>query len=262
MASEFADPGVLALAQNNLFNDRAQSRIERIRERRKEYDKLYGLAHGLLKDKTFFVDKTEYAAKRANEFLPKVKEELDADQTWLDEFDGTVFKVHYAMAKELGAGPADELVGRYKFHQDVQLLLANFQNGASLLQAIVNQIAGQRNIEQNQFQDVLTSFREIHTRLAEDLRNAKALHLPALKNMEPNQSLGRFLWSKPLPAALPTDVQSLDGAWIGAMFGACRQPKSGNVREAPAFTITSTTTADRAAISGSTRTRSPRFGTR
>jgi Zn-dependent protease with chaperone function len=218
--AEFGNAAVLAGAQANLFNDGVKARMEQVREHRKEYGKIHGLVNGYVKDKTFFVDKTEYPAKRAREFLPQVKEELDADQKWLDAFDRSVFKVHYAMAKQLGPAPTNELLARYKFHLAAQLSLTNFQSGLDHLQATVNQFAGQRNIEQNQFQGILQSLRENQEFFVEKLREANALRLPSLKNMDAGESLGEFLWSKPLPHALPAGAQSIDGAWISTLAAA------------------------------------------
>src|SRR5262245_32503256 len=167
---EYADACALDAAQAALWSDAVKARMEEHRGRRKEYDRLCGLAHGYIKDRTFKFREAEYPAKRAAGFAETVKQELEVDQKWLEEFDRNVFKVHYAMANQVGADATNELVTRYKFHLGVQEMLSQFQNVQRQVQQELDGIAGQRNVERAQFQQVLNALRFAHDFMTERLR--------------------------------------------------------------------------------------------
>ena len=147
-----------------------------------------------------------------------MREEIDGDFAWMHRLDREAFRVHYAMAAQLGEDERKELEDRYRFHlaaQDVHLTLTGWRGHA---QNVLNGIAGQRQVAQAQFQEAVGALRGAREALRAQLEAADALRLPPLTNMKAGGRLGTFLLDKDVVRDLPEGTTSLDGAWIGGLF--------------------------------------------
>jgi hypothetical protein len=148
-----------------------------------------------------------------------VGKEVEVDQKWLARRDGEIFRVHYLMAGDLGEKPARELRDRYHFHLELQNILSTLNAHHSRVQAWLNYLSQQRQLEAGVFQEALKVFRDAHGSLELQLKAAGKLRIPELKNVTPGQALGSFLLSHPLIYALSGGEQNLSGEWINRFLG-------------------------------------------
>jgi hypothetical protein len=147
-----------------------------------------------------------------------VEAELDNDFEWMHGLDRQAFRVHQAMAVHLGDAERAELEERYRFHMAVQDIHGQLVAHSRHVQITLNALAGQRQVEQGQFQQALAALRGAHEELEAQLNIARGLLLPPLKNMTAGAPLGPFLLSELLVRSLHSDTQSLDGAWINRLM--------------------------------------------
>ena len=82
----------------------------------------------------------------------------------------------------------------------------------------MNGLAGQRQVDQVQFQQALGALCAAHDALREQLDVARGLYLPPLTNMTAGEPLGPFLLTEPLIPNLTAGTQTLDGNWINALM--------------------------------------------
>ena len=218
--SEFASADHLATAHASLFHDDTRACYQEFVERQKDFNVLFGVANGFTKTATFKFRNEEHPAKKAKPLMEQVSKELEADQKWLEGHDARVFKTHYAMAQQVGGELLAEFQARYEFHLAIQNLVVTLQNTHNQIQQTLNSIAGQRTLEQADFQSVVTFLAESRQFLRDQLENADTWTIPPLKNMDDVTRLGRFLCAKPLPRELSTTEQSLDGQWIQNLLAA------------------------------------------
>src|SRR5207247_8856283 len=129
-------------------------------------------------------------AVEAKPLLEQVRKELDQDFQWMETLDRQVFQVHHEMARQISADVRGELEERYHFHLAIQQihvkLLAQSQN----VQATLGQLAGKRQLGQDEYQRVVAVLQQAHSGLERSLVTADKLHLPRLKNMTAGQALG------------------------------------------------------------------------
>jgi hypothetical protein len=157
-------------------------------------------------------------AADAKKWLTQVQQELDDDFAWMGKLDRQSFLVHAEIARQLGESLA-EIEERYRFHiavQDMHKLLSGHNQN---MQITLNQIAGARELSQEDFQAVVAVFQNAHQGLADQLDAADRLRLPAMTNMTAGERLGPFLLSQPLLTVVSGHSNSLDGAWINKFLG-------------------------------------------
>jgi Zn-dependent protease with chaperone function len=214
---EFANADRLGETQAGLYGDEVTARMETYASRQGEYHVLSGLVDGSLKLKgtDFSFREGRYRPGDAKRLLRQVESELEADREWLAALDRKVFLVHHAMAQLLHPETRQELEDRYRFHLAVQDLLGNLGGRQQQVQAVLNAVAGERQLTQGDFQQLLGILRQAYQALREVLEKAEGLRLPAMKNMAVGQQLSRFLMERPLVRELTGREQSVDGKWIG-----------------------------------------------
>jgi len=97
--------------------------------------------------------------------------------------DRTAFRVHYAMARQLGGERAAELEERYKFHFAVQAIHQTLVGWSNQVNETLAALQGARQVGQEQFQHTVAVLRKYREILAEQVSAADQLKLPALTNM-------------------------------------------------------------------------------
>jgi Zn-dependent protease with chaperone function len=218
--ADLQTPEALAEAHARLTGDELKTRMDAHKSRSEEAGKLARMAQGAveLRGKDFEHRGNRYRLADAARLLKEVESELDKDFEWMYALDRDVFRVHHAMAAELGDNDRSELESRYRFHLAAQDIHAFLNGHMRHIQNTLAALAGQRQVEQWQFQQALGALRGAHDALREQLDVARGLYLPALTNMSAGDSLGPFLLSEPLVANLSAGTQTLDGAWIGRLM--------------------------------------------
>jgi hypothetical protein len=147
-----------------------------------------------------------------------VEEEINQDFAWMHLHDRSAFRVHYAMARGLGAGRATDLEERYRFHFAVQKLHQTLAGWSNHVQQTLAALQGARQVPQEQFQEALGVLRECRKALNEQLGAADDLKVPALTNMTEGSPLGPYLFGGELVKNLPASATNLDGKWINDLM--------------------------------------------
>jgi Zn-dependent protease with chaperone function len=219
--AEFDDPAVLAEAHAKLYGDDLKDRMAGHKTRNEEANKLARMAHGAVElTGTHFEHRGgRYRLADAARLLKQVEEELNRDFEWMHALDRGTFRVHHAMAVQLGDADRAELEQRYRFHLAVQNIHSILVAYSRHVQETLAGLAGQRQVEQGQFQHALAVMREAHDALRAQLDAAHGLYLPPLSNMNAGDKLGPFLLGEPLMKNLPAGAQTLEGQWIGQLLG-------------------------------------------
>lgn len=215
-ALDFRDRAKLTAAHAALYGDELKERMDAHKARQEEINKLAKVAHGAveLTGKDFEYRGGRYRLADAARLLKEVEGEIDKDFEWMHALDRQVFRVHYAMASQLGEAERTELEERYKFHLAVQELHSTLAAHSRHVQMTLNGLSGRREVTQDEFQNALAVVRQAREVLREQLERARLLPLPPLKNMTAGEPLGPFLLSEPVVRALHADVMTLEGAWV------------------------------------------------
>ena len=131
--------------------------METHKSRNEEANKLARMTHGAveLRGKDFEHRGGRYRLADAARLLKEVEAELDKDFEWMHALDREVFRVHYAMAVQLGDDVRSELETRYRFHLAVQDMHSLLNANMRAVQGTLSALAGQRQVEQGQFQQAL-----------------------------------------------------------------------------------------------------------
>jgi Zn-dependent protease with chaperone function len=216
---EFDDPDRLAEAHAALAGDDLKDRMAGLKKRQDEQTKLTGIARGFvaLAGKDFEHRGNRYGPADAKRLLTQVEEEVNQDFAWMHLHDRSTFRVHYAMATQLG-GRRDELAERYRFHLAVQALHQTLVGVTNYVNDTLASLQGQRQVAPEQFQRALGAVREARKVLNEQLGAADELAVPALTNMTPGSKLGPYLFEGTIIKNLPAGATQLDGKWINDLL--------------------------------------------
>lgn len=207
---ELRHPARLQQQLAELYGPRLKELMETRRSLDADRVKLQEFAE---RGKSFTLGGVEFPAADAPRLLDIVHGQLADIDKVLGSHDRQVFEVHYAMAQDLGDSSADELLNRYHFQNSVQEILGKVQETTTAVNIVLNSLAGQRQIAQEQFQRLGQFFQDAHRTLKTSLDAAKLVCLPSLKNMTEGQKLSEFLLPEPLVASLPNQSNVLEGKW-------------------------------------------------
>jgi Zn-dependent protease with chaperone function len=214
---EVAGVDRLADAYARLYGDEFKARMEAHQARQEDFRHVAPLAHGAveLKGKDFQFRGVRYQAADARQLLNQVKKELDQDFEWMASLDRQVFLVHCGIARQVGEEAQREMEDRYRFHLALQDIHGRLSAHKQHVQEILSQLAGKRELTQEEFHGALAILGRAHGTLSQVLGVAGHLRLPPLKNLTPGEPLGAFLLSRPLIPQLSGASNCLDGEWIG-----------------------------------------------
>ncbi len=217
---EFDDPAKLEAAHAALYGPDLQERTGAQKTRGEEADKLTRLMHGAveLTGTDFEHRGRRYRRVDAERLLKEVDEESKQYFESVHAIDRESFRVHYAMAVQLGETDAAELERWYRFHLNVQELHSTLVGWVRFVQDTMGALAGRRQVPEAEFQNAIAVLRQAHSTLRMQLEGANGLLLPTLTNMTAGAPLGPFLLADPLMDNLPTYTSSLDVAWVNQLM--------------------------------------------
>ena len=164
-----------------------------------------------------------HSASAASALLDKLAKELNDVQVRLAAQDRIVFQVHYAMAEQTSeVSKASEascqaLLDRYGFHAGVQQMFRKLRDTQQSVLGMFDHLGSQRQLEQQEFREIIKFFQDTHQALDKALNEATKLRLPRLINMVEGQPLSEFLLTEPLVSNLADNTTHLDGAWTGRL---------------------------------------------
>jgi Zn-dependent protease with chaperone function len=214
--AELSDARQLEEATARLHGEELKARMDAHWARQEEYRLLAQLAHGFVEatGRDFPFRGTRHPVADSRRLLDEVRQEIDQDYDWMARWDRQVFVVHHTMARQLGGETQRELEERYRFQLVVQEIHGQLLAHHEQVQATLGQLAGKRELTQEEYHGALAVLRQAYEVLCQLLKAADQLRLPALKNVTPGEPLGPFLMSRPLIPRLPSDQNTLDGEWI------------------------------------------------
>jgi Zn-dependent protease with chaperone function len=211
---EFKDLDQLAQAYQALYDEKLSQRMAAHGSRQKEHQRLSQLvqAKGAARGETFDFRGTKCPASDAGKVLMEVKSELDQDLEWMAALDQQAFRIHLAIAKELGPTESQELLDRYRSQIGLQQMHYELSTVRDQVHSMLAEIAGRRELTKNKHKQCLAILASADRMLSEKLKAADALPLPDLKNVPRGESLGELLAERCPPASKGKPV--LDGKWI------------------------------------------------
>jgi Zn-dependent protease with chaperone function len=198
-----------------LYGEELKAHMDAYKSRQEDYGRLARLAQGAveLTGNDFQFRGARYRAGDAGQLLNQVSKELDGDFEWMSALDRQTFLVHHAMAARLGGEIPRELEDRYRFHLLVQEVHGSLSAHNNRVRTMLGQIAGRQRISKEEWQGAVAVLRQAHEALCHHIGATVQVHLPALKNMKPGQSLGSYLLTERLIDP-HTSSTGLDGDWI------------------------------------------------
>jgi hypothetical protein len=224
LAQETAGPAWgrerLAAEAEALYGPGLEGRVQHVARLYNEHNLLSSLQSGALalQGKDFdFRDRKQRLADVPG-LLKAVEGELENARAELAALDRQVFLVYHGLARLLGGGLDDELLTRYRFHLAVQEILRGLAGRQEQVQAALQFLSDNRQIEEKAFREVVGTFRSARQELASALDLARDMPLPALKNLQAGAPLASFLLDEPLVHDLSPSSPSIDGDWVGAFL--------------------------------------------
>ena len=215
------EPSSLEAALGQLYGEELKARMTAHKARQEELAKLARVAHGVvhLTGKDFEHRGQRFGLSQVQSLLKEVEGEIDNDFANMHSLDRLVFRVHYAMAQQLGDPERDELLKRYRFHMVVQEMHSTLRSQCRNLEAILSNLSGQKEVTQDDFQFALNAFREAHAVLNDSLHQADDTTVPTLTNVKANERLGNLLLKEDIIRNLNSETKTLNGQWIGKFMG-------------------------------------------
>jgi Zn-dependent protease with chaperone function len=211
---ELKNPEQLAQAYHALYDDKLSERMAAHASRQKDHERLSQLVYAgkAARSQTFEFRGAKCLASDAGKMLMQVKSELDQDLEWMSALDRQSFRVHLAIANEIGAGAAQELRDRYRAHIGLQQLHYELSVVRNQVHSMLSGISDRKELTKNEHKQCLAVLTSADRSLSERLKSADALQLPDLKNVAPGQSLGALLAER-CPATTKGSP-ALDGKWL------------------------------------------------
>jgi Zn-dependent protease with chaperone function len=209
-----------------LYNIEVKHQAQLHNKRLEEFNMLVAISNGWHRPKNDEIDFRGkfYDMEEAKRLIKKVEKELKQDQEWFKEVDRNVFLCHYQMALHLDPNLAEELKNRYRFHLELQKLWRNLKAHEAPVDAAWNFLQSQtQHLQREQFKEALDIFRDAHGALGENLRTARDMVIPALKNMTPGEPLAPFLLKGKLVHGLSAHEDTLRLKWIYKLMGQMRE---------------------------------------
>jgi Zn-dependent protease with chaperone function len=223
--AEFDDRGRLADAHAQLYGEDLKSKMDAYKTRNEELVRLSRMASGMvqLTGKDFEHRGRRFSLAQVPRLLKEVEKEIDNHFENMHALDRLVFRVHYAMAVQLGETERAELEERYHFHLTIQEIHLSLVANSRHVDAVLSSLSGQQEVSQSDFQAALNALREAHTVLEDSLNMANRLAMPALTNVTAGQPLRSLLRTEPIIRKLHADIKTLNGEWIGKFMGQMRE---------------------------------------
>lgn len=211
-------PGIAQLRDQyqSLYHGELREKLDQYRHRLNEFNQLFSYKQNLvpIPGKGFTFREQTYYKRDVDQLYEQLDKELIADEEWLGKIDQTVFRFHYFLAWQLKDGTRDELLSRYRFHMAIQSLQQNLNKSKVEVDGVLNFLAGNPELSQEDLKYVIDVFRRGHAFLRDGLNDTSTLQVPKLSNMPEDLIVADFLLEDPLVDALAEKAKSVDGKWI------------------------------------------------
>ncbi|MFN3651868.1 MAG: M48 family metallopeptidase [Armatimonadota bacterium] len=203
-----------------LYAETLKERAEQHYRRMSEHQMLAGLDDGeyKLRGKDFEFRDARYRKGDVKRLREQVEKELEQDSLWLEKFDREVFLVHFQMSCYLGGSESGELLSRYRFHTGAQEILRNLAGEMARMEHVLGYLQTRPDIDEATHNEVMGHFRTARETYGTAIRQAAALPLPPLKNMQAGMPLSSYLAVGAPVAAIAPDQKNINGEWIGAFM--------------------------------------------
>jgi len=143
------------------------------------------------------------------------REDWQVDTQYLTDFDASVFRLHYHLAR--AAGREQELCQRYRLHLEIQQLTLGLVAEEDQVNSIRSYLSSGQSVSWSEVPEILERLQQVRAALAEVLEQAGRLRLPSLTHVEVDEPLARFLPADPPVADIDPYRHSLDLAWMNQL---------------------------------------------
>lgn len=202
-------------AYNSLYGKELQDRMASLKNRKKDIQTLSLILQKYDKRKEFILsDGKTYKAPQAQGLLEELSKEYDTDEEWYKMYDQKVFVVHYLMLENKISG-LEELIRRYHFHVEWQLLFKQVQQIQQEIQDTIQAIIAKDEISEKEGKDFAANVIQLKTRLEHILTQTNSLSIPLFNNLTFTRSLSNYLLEE---AVVPLFVNSIDGTQINKLL--------------------------------------------
>jgi Zn-dependent protease with chaperone function len=200
------------------------AQVERYHQRQTEYQLLNGLKSGelTLKGNSFSFRDRQCTAREVDGLLEQVDKELDADIASFHALDRQVFLAHWSLARQRDGTPGGprekEILERYRFHMALQALLQGLLRDQARIQALVNYLSGNSQLQEDDFNEVRSTLRDIHETLQLNLQDASKWRTPAFTNIPAGSSLVALIMDRGDTRLPPLSDDNISGEWLGKLI--------------------------------------------
>ena len=211
-------PAELLRAHAGLFVDNFAERARRLELLHQNRDALalVDRQHRVGEIDSFLYGSRRYDSADARRMLIGIDRQLDDEERWWADFDRRLFRIHYQMARDLGAEAARDLRLRYEFHlglQEIEGEMSRRRRTLSRVASFVNDTDGP--LSYADFHDVRAELMESYDAFGKCLQKACRLRPPNLKGLPPDQPLANAFLSEAPVAPLKPVAQTVSGRWVG-----------------------------------------------
>jgi len=163
--AEFDDPTRLNTALAQLYDDDLKNTMTAHKNRQEEIARLARMAQGAVRltGKDFEHRGKRFGLSQVPRLLKEVESEIGKDFENMHALDRVVFRVHYAMAVQLGEAERGELEERYRFHLAVQDIHSSLVAHARHVDATLGGLSGRQEVSQEEFQNAVSVLRQAPT---------------------------------------------------------------------------------------------------
>lgn len=159
---------------------------------------------------------TRKPSKKLRARIEAVERELDENWQWFRAFDRRVYLIHVQMAEAVDPQLRAELVERYRFQLVVQRLYqqarTHFDRAESHLNTLAAALRGETKVSPNYANEVIGVLRAAWKALRSIVEEARAVHLPALRNFTEGERLADVILDGPVVPEPP--LSEIQGAWV------------------------------------------------
>lgn len=170
----------------------------------------------LVKERDRIERRSNSNSRKAKRLLKQIEQDLEKADEWFHSLDRRAYLVHVQMAYRVNNDYYYELINRYRFHMAIQGIYKSARHHAGKAFFFFNFIAGQDQLHEDDFVELMHVLRDARKSLKKILREARELDMPAMKNFEEGERLGDFLLDQDIVPELPETY--VKGKWIDKLL--------------------------------------------
>jgi Zn-dependent protease with chaperone function len=212
----YEQPSRLLDEHADIFRPELKEMLACYRARRDDKERLLRFAQKVEKPRggRFEFRGKMHRVRDAVDLLETLSAELKNDHEELAALDRRIFLVYMGMARQLSTVSANDLEHRYRFHLEIQTMIATLRHWDNEVQSAFQGIAGKRDPDAGAIRNVAHALDMCMNALDDQAAAASRLKMPAFRNMKAGQPLSFFLEPKPIIRGIIGTEQIVNGAWI------------------------------------------------